>query len=157
MINVFCTTTITTTTVKLPLLRKKWKFICNICRKITPYIINNIIMYVFGSERIFPLWKEEKKLVLDFCKNQTWKNKKQLLKTDGTCLQKEKIFNFTLSNSNHGAHFFWGKKEKKEQLKNQNRLVTLNWKSNFQKSLPKCTKATKVFSFINIANGFPGN
>jgi len=42
MINVFCTTTVTTTTVKLPLLRKKWKFICNICRKVTPYIINNI-------------------------------------------------------------------------------------------------------------------
>ena len=42
MINVFCTTTVTTTTVKLPLLRKKWKLICNICRKITPYIINNI-------------------------------------------------------------------------------------------------------------------
>ena len=64
-------------------------------------------MYVFGSERIFPQWKEEEeKLVLDFCKNQTLKNKKQLLKTDGTCLQKEKIFNFMLSNSNHGAHYF---------------------------------------------------
>ena len=93
MINVFCTTTVTTTTVKLPLLRKKWKLICNICRKITPYIINNINVRFWALREFFLSGKKKKKkLVLDFCKNQTLKNKKQLLKNWWDLLAKRKDF-----------------------------------------------------------------